>query len=321
MEWFILALVASIFWAVVVIVDKFILTRYIRDAVAYQVFLAIVMLPFIAFLLPFTPASINGNGDGNLNPNLNLVLIPLTILLGVVLGLGFVLYNRALLIEEVSRVTPLLFLSPLFVLLLSYLFIGEALPMHRYVGIGLMVLSAITVSLRVEGIRRGHGHSHSHSMHVTLSPALLMILALDMMTATKDVISKLLLAHLDYLSYLFWFMLGNIIGRPLLLLMPLNRSNTLRVVRTLPLKIYLLCFFNSSLGWAGYILYFKAISMTYVSLVSAIPTTQPFIVFVFATLLGFFYPELIEEKIDRWSVSLKGMAVLSILAGTYLILS
>lgn len=307
MQWFILALIASTLWAVVVIVDKFILTHHIRDAAPYQVFLALTMLPFLIFLLPFTPHT-------NSPPS---VVFPLVIiLLGVVLGLVYVLYNKALLIEEVSRVTPLFYLSPLFVLLFSFMFIGEGLSLRRYVGIGLMVFSAISVSLR--GRDR---QSHSHSLHISLSPALLMILVLDIMNAGKDVISKLMLSHLDYLSYLFWFMLGNIAGRPLLLLIPHNREKTLTIIKTLPSKIYLLSFINSSLAWAGYVLYFKAVSMTYVSLVCAIPTTQPFLVFIFATLLGLFYPGLIEEKTDRRSLTIKGIAAVSIMIGAYLIIS
>ena len=311
MQWYILALIASTLWAVVVIVDKFILTHYIRDAVSYQVFLALTMLPFLIFLIPFTPHT---------NSPTSIVFPLVIILLGVALGLVYVLYNKALLIEEVSRVTPLFYLSPLFVLLLSFLFIGEGLSLRRYVGIGLMVFSAITVSVSLRGRNRDR-HSHSHSLHISLSPALLMILVLDIMNAGKDVVSKLMLSHLDYLSYLFWFMLGNIAGRPLLLLIPHNREKTLMIIKTLPPKIYLLSFINSTLAWAGYVLYFKAVSMTYISLVSAIPTTQPFLVFIFATLLGLFYPELIEEKTDRRSLTIKGIAAVSIMIGAYLIIS
>ena len=314
MQWFILALIASILWAVVVIVDKFILTHYIKDAVSYQVFLTLTMLPFLISLLPFT--------SHNTNSSTPIILPVIIILLGVAMGLVFVLYNKALMIEEVSRVTPLFYLSPLFVLLFSFMFIGEGLSLRRYLGIGLMVFSAISVSVSLRRRNRdSRRQSHSHSLHIVLSPALLMILVLDIMNAGKDVISKLILSHLDYLSYLFWFLLGNIAGRPFLLLIPHNREKTLMIIKTLPPKVYLLSFISSSLAWTGYVLYFKAVSMTYISLVSAIPTTQPFLVFIFATLLGLFYPGLIEEKTDRRSLTIKGIAAVSVLIGAYLILT
>ena len=314
MQWFILALIASILWAVVVIVDKFILTHYIKDAVSYQVFLTLTMLPFLISLLPFT--------SHNTNSSTPTILPVIIILLGVTMGLVYVLYNKALLIEEVSRVTPLFYLSPLFVLLFSFMFIGEGLSLRRYLGIGLMVFSAISVSVSLRRRNRdSRRQSHSHSLHIVLSPALLMILVLDIMNAGKDVISKLILSHLDYLSYLFWFLLGNIAGRPFLLLIPHNREKTLMIIKTLPPKVYLLSFISSSLAWTGYVLYFKAVSMTYISLVSAIPTTQPFLVFIFATLLGLFYPGLIEEKTDRRSLTIKGIAAVSVLIGAYLILT
>ncbi len=298
-EWFIFAFIAATFWSVVVIVDKFVLTHHIKDAVTYQIFLAFVMLPFLVVMLPFIPL--------NTPPG----LIIFTVLLGMILSLVFVLYNRALIIEEASRVTPLLFISPLFVLLFSFLFIGEELSLKRYAGILLMILSAITVSLR--GIERGHS--------LSVSPALLIILFLDVITAGKDVISKLMLYHMDYRSYLFWFILGNIIGRPLLLLIPHSGEKLLTIMRTLPPRIFLLSLINTVLAWTGYILYFKAISMTYVSLVSAIPASQPFLVFIFATILGAFYPELIKEDINRNTIALKGIAVVCIIAGAYMIIS
>jgi len=68
-------------------------------------------------------------------------------------------------------------------------------------------------------------------------------------------------------------------------------------------------------------LYFKAISLTFVSLVSAILSVQPFLVFVFALLLGVFYPGLLNESVEWRGVVVKGIAGVTILIGTYLIIS
>ncbi len=55
---------------------------------------------------------------------------------------------------------------------------------------------------------------------------------------------------------------------------------------------------------------------------SAIPSTQPFFVFLFAIVLGVFYPELIKENIDEKSaVVIKGIAAVMVLVGTYLIVA
>jgi len=62
-----------------------------------------------------------------------------------------------------STMTP-----PLFVLLFSSIFLGERLSQNEYLGIGLLVFSAILVSFRKSELR-----------YMALSPALLLILFLD----------------------------------------------------------------------------------------------------------------------------------------------
>ena len=297
--WYIPALLASILWAVVVIVDKFVLTHHIKDAYSYQLFLTITFIP--PLLILFFCSSFHES----------MLLYLLILVLGIIFGLAFVLYNKALLVEEVSRVTPLFYLAPLFVLILSALFLGEHLPTRRYIGIGLMVLSAILVSFR-----------WPERKSFSVSPALFMMLFLDLLIAGKDVIAKFLFSYIDYWTYLFWFVLGNIVVRPFLLLHPNIKRRFIADIKSLQPRIYLLCFVNSALAWLGYVLYFDAISRTYVSLVSAIPSTQPFFVFIFAIVLGVFYPELIKENIsEKSSVLVKGSATVMILVGAYLIVS
>jgi uncharacterized membrane protein len=297
--WYIPALLASILWAVVVIVDKFVLTHHIKDAYSYQLFLTITFIPPVLIL--FFCSSFHES----------MLLYLLILVLGIIFGLAFVLYNKALLVEEVSRVTPLFYLAPLFVLILSALFLGEHLPTRRYIGIGLMVLSAILVSFR-----------WPERKSFSVSPALFMMLFLDLLIAGKDVIAKFLFSYIDYWTYLFWFVLGNIVVRPFLLLHPNIKRRFIADIKSLQSRIYLLCFVNSALAWLGYVLYFDAISMTYVSLVSAIPSTQPFFVFIFAIVLGVFYPELIKENIsEKSAVLIKGIATVMILVGAYLIVS
>jgi len=297
--WYIPALLASLLWAVVVIVDKFVLTHHIKDAYSYQLFLTITLVP-IALILFFCSCFHH-----------SMLLYLLILLLGMIFGLVFVLYNKALLVEEVSRVTPLFYLSPLFVLMLSTLFLGEHLPPKSYIGIGLMVLSAILVSFR-----------WPERKSFSVSPALFMILFLDLLIACKDVIAKFLFSYIDYWTYLFWFVLGNIVIRPFLLFLPDIKIRFIADMKSLKPKIYLICFINSTLAWVGFVFYYDAVSRTYVSLVSAIPSTQPFFVFLFAIVLGVFYPELIKENIDEKSaVVIKGIAAVMVLVGTYLIVA
>jgi len=301
MYWYIPALMASLLWAAVVIVDKFVLTHHIKDAFSYQIIQAVTFIPPLLFL--FFCSSFHGS----------LLLGIMILVLGMIFGLAFILYNKALLVEEVSRVTPLFYLTPIFVILLSALFLGEHLPPRRYIGIGLMVVSAISVSFRWQNAK---------SLTFSISPALFMISFLDLLIAGKDIIAKFMFSYINFWTYLFLFVLGNILVRPFLLFIPRIRSRFIADLKSLPLQIYLLCFVNSAIVWAGFTLYFFAVSITYVSLVSAVPSTQPFFVFVFAMVLAVFYPELINEDIaEKSAVIIKGIAAVIVLIGTYLIVA
>ncbi len=123
------------------------------------IFLIITLIPSVLVLFIFS--------SSHLQNYLYLLFYLVILVIGMILGLVFVLYNKALLIEEVSRVTPLFYLSPLFVLLFASLFPGESLSLKRYPGIGLLVFSAISVSLR------GAEHkskSKSKSKSLSISP-------------------------------------------------------------------------------------------------------------------------------------------------------
>jgi len=50
-------------------------------------------------------------------------------------------------------------------------------------------------------------------------------------------------------------------------------------------------------------------------------STQPFLVFVIAIMLTVFYPGPLKERIERKGVIIKGIAVVTILIGSYLIVS
>jgi uncharacterized membrane protein len=182
--WFILALLASILWAVAVIVDKFVLTHYIKDAFSYQIFMTIPLISPVLVLFTFA----------SFHDYLAFYLISLVI--GMILGLMFVLYNKALLIEEVSRVTPLFYITPLFVLFFSSLFLGEYLSQNEYIGFGLLVFSAILVSFRKSELK-----------YMALSPALLLVLALDLILAGKDVIAKFMFSYIDPTFRIFQYKL------------------------------------------------------------------------------------------------------------------
>jgi drug/metabolite transporter (DMT)-like permease len=77
-----------------------------------------------------------------------------------------------------------------------------------------------------------------------------------------------------------------------------------------------------SISWTvAIILFFYAASLGPITLVSTIGIISPLFTLVFATLLSKYFPEVLEEEIDRKTLALKLFAVLLIFIGTYLIMA
>jgi hypothetical protein len=56
-----------------------------------------------------------------------------------------------------------------------------------------------------------------------------------------------------------------------------------------------------------------------VALVSSVAAMQPFITLLYVILLGWFFPGIVFEEMDRKTVAIKAAAVLLIVAGVYLV--
>jgi uncharacterized membrane protein YGL010W len=69
------------------------------------------------------------------------------------------------------------------------------------------------------------------------------------------------------------------------------------------------------------ILIADAVSLTYVALVSAISSVQPFFVLLIAIVVSVFYPELLNESTERKGIIIKVIAAVTILGGGYFIVS
>lgn len=295
MDWLIFALVAPMLWAVGVVIDKYILTKHMQDPFSYQLLYTITEAPILLLLL-FTSISF---------------AFPWFVL-GIVGGLGtylgLILYFKAMAIEEASRVISLLYISPIFVLPLAYVFLEEILSLPSYVGVAFLVLGAIFISYRKEEGR--------NSM---ISPALGLILASGVVWAGYEVLTKYVLDTIDYSSYLFWNFIGTIIIALSLFCFPKIRGNFLNDLQRVNRTVLFWRIVNTTLGLVAIIFYYIAMSGGLVSLVAAASSLEPFFVFTFTLLLSLFLPKILKEEIEKGAVTIKTLAIILIIFGTLLI--
>jgi len=297
MDWLIFSIIASIFWGLGVVIDKYLLTKHMQDPFSYQLLYMITEVPILLLLL-FTPISSD------------FPWFALGIVGGLGTYLGLMLYFKAMAIEEASRVISLIYTSPIFVLILASVFLQETLSLPMYFGVVFLVLGAISISYR-----KVKGRSS------IISPALGLLLASSVVWAGYEVLTKYVLGFIEYPSYLFWNFIGTLITGFVLFCFPKIRCNFLNDIKRVDRNILFWRILNTSMSLIAIIFYYIAISRGLVSLVAAISSLEPFFVFIFTLLLSLFVPRILKEDIGKGAITTKALAIILIIVGTGLIAS
>jgi drug/metabolite transporter (DMT)-like permease len=295
LEWLVFALLSPAFWGLNNVVNKFLVSKKFQGYFSISIYLNLVDLIFAATVFVFTPISFQ---------------FPYS-LFAMVVGLlpvfAFWFYTKALKVEEVSRLTPLFQFIPIFVVLMSVVFLDEILSAQRYFGIALIVLTSLLISYK----KTQHGNS--------LTSTLKLMIPFSIILAVNTVLNKYLLNYMDYWSAFFWMMIGSALAVLCMLVFPKPRKE---FKQTLPL-LGKRTFFTALLGEGTYImgLVFSLIAtaLGYVSLVSALSGLQHFFVFIYMILLSLFVPNILKEELHSKVVIIKTVAIALMFVGTWLI--
>jgi len=295
MDWFMFAFFASLFWAVGVVIDKYVLTTHMQDPFSYQLLYTITQAPIL--LLPmFTSISF---------------VFPWFVL-GIVGGFGayfgFILYFRAMVIEEASTVIALLYISPIFVLPLAYIFLEEILSLPSYIGVVFLVFGALFISYRKEKGKKP-----------VISPALGLILASAVVWAGYEVLTKYVLNAIEYTSYLFWNFIGTAMIGLSLFCFPKTRGSFISDIQKLSKTVHFWRIINTSLSFFAIVFYYIAVSGGPISLVAAALSLEPFFVYMLTITISLYVPKILKEETEKRVVTIKAFAIFLIVIGTWLI--
>ena len=296
MDWLTFALIGTSSLAATGILDKFILSRYIRNSVAYLIFLILVQQLFTILILIF-------RGVQFVYPASHLALMA-----GSFQVVLWVSYLRALQVEEVSRVMPLVFVYPLFVFIASALLLGETLSPARYTGAFMLVLSAVLVSYRPT----------AGKTPLVLSPAVRYLFFFWVFVALYAVTAKYLLSFMDEWQLYLWSSIGNLIfGIPLLLFRRIRAETRSLLGRGYQVLGAVLL--EEIFDFSGRISFIFAYSLGSVALVSSVNALQPIIVLIYVIILSLLMPGILKEEISRDTLLFKFIAAVFVVIGMYLI--
>jgi len=291
MSWVLFSILATLFFAITNVVDKYLLTKWFKKPVIPLLIFGIVSLIASGIVYLF-------NGFAPLSP----LHIILSFVSGIFSIFGAFLYFKAVQLDEISRIATLFYLMPLFVLILATIFLNEIFTLPNYIGILLLISGAILISLK--------------RFKLSLGLAFWLIILADLNWAGSLVIMKYLLNFADYWTIFSYTRIGYIFA--LVPMFLVNFRDFFSVIRKNSKAVSVMSL-NQTLGVVADLFLTIAVSIGYVTLVNALSSVQPFFVLLLAVVLSTFYPKILKEEIGRSTVMLKLLAIILMFIGALLI--
>lgn len=292
MNWLLISIIAYLFFAVVFIIDRILLTKSIPNPLVYAFYVGILSI-LVLILAPF----------GLILPSAWQILIAL--LTGLLYIAALIVFYRALQKYEASRVVPMVgSLVPIFTLVLAFVFLSERLTFWQIIAFFVLVIGGIFISFEKGAL----GYSVKGWQLVLLAAFIFGLFY---------VLSKYVYLHQPFISGFIWGRLGSFLGALILLALPQTRKIIFGVSGAVKQKTKISLIFISSLSLAAlaFFLVNYAVSLGNVSLVNALQGVQYIFLLFVVILLAKKFPQLLDEKITKGAIIQKLLAILLISLG------
>ena len=296
MVWLLFALLGNFFYACSGIIDQLLRKKHVKHnasvTILWLVFFFFVWLAIVPFIHISVPAA----------PKILAALVAGFMVLMVALP-----YFYAISVEEVSKVVPVWQLSSVFVLVISAVFLGEALLPRHYYGFAAMLLGGLLL-----GIDMGKGG-------FKMNKAVLAVAAASVMLAVHLVLIKFFYTTESFWNGFFWIPLGSFAGAAFLALLPGNFKRVKGELLSLTKLGFGLLLASTIVTFLADVSLLLAIKKGPVSLVSVIGGTQMMFLFVMTVIISRYFPRILKENISRKALLTKFGAIALMIVGLYLI--
>ncbi|UCD03691.1 MAG: EamA family transporter [Candidatus Woesearchaeota archaeon] len=292
MLWIIYPVIAAFFWAIVEIIDRHIIKDELRDP-----WICTSIFGFTFYIIFAILAALIGNVF-----SIPITIIFLLILGGVISACASIFYYSALKKERISRLAPLFPTNLIWIIILSFFILNERLLLIQYIGISILLIGVILIAFK-----KGTKYK--------INFAALLILISTFAWAVRDLFIKLSsnLGGYHIFNILFWVFLGYFTISTIIFIIhhPKIIEKSKKGVEYIIL--------NSFLCFIAYAIYVYAISKYLLSLVSALASITPLLVFLIVFLLTRVNSKLIYEKYSKHDLIINLMATIFVVIGAVLI--
>lgn len=290
--WIILSLIVAFLFSITFTIDKIYMSKWIKNPI-----IPILFSGTISILVGGIIFAVRGFSNISL---INLILV--LVAGGFLFGMNF-FYFKAVKLEEISRVTPLFCLAPLFVLILAAIFLGEKFGFLKYVGIFLLIIGAIMISTR--------------SIKIKLNKAFWFMILSTFLASTSHVIVKYLLNFEDYWTIFSYSRVGYF-----LFLIPfffVYIPKLIETVKKYGKKVVAVLSINQTIAVAGFFIMMVALSFGSVTLVNSLVLIDVFFVLILSIILSKFFPKTLKEKVTKPIIIQKVVASILMVGGAILV--
>ncbi len=296
--WIVVVIIAHILNAINFIVDKLLLSKFVRSPVVYAFMIGslgmavVVAFPWAWYLPSGAQLAVDA-------------------MAGASLILALLFFFKALQIGEASRVPPLVGgLIPIFTFVLSYFFLGERLSSRELIAFLLLLVGSVLITIM---------KSKSEKKQALIKKGYFYAVAAGLLFAISFVLTKYAYLEQEFLSAFIWIRFGSFAVVLFFLLSSDRRQQIKTAFQGASRKVRAVFIGNQILGAAAFLLLNYAISLASVSLINALQGVQyVFLILAMAVLVKVF-PRFFTEKITREIVIQKVIAIILIGAGLSLI--
>ncbi|MEK7634877.1 MAG: EamA family transporter [Patescibacteria group bacterium] len=298
MNWFFIALVAPLLYAISNHTDKYLISKYIHDnkvgaLIIFSALFGVFALPIILIINPLVLGVSLGQG---------IILM----IIGVLVVLSILCYLYALQFDEATFVVPFYQMIPIFGFILAYFILGETLTKTQIIASLAILLGALILSFDIQ----------DKKIRFKKKVVLLMSVA-SFFYAMSDVLFKFVAIERGFWVSTFWTLVGKVlIGIIFLIFISSYRSEFFLLIKEAKGKILALNSMNETLTIVADMTVQYAILLAPVALVLMVNGFQPLFVFVIGLGLTLFFPHISQEKIQKKHLIQKIGAILIMLIGS-----
>lgn len=300
MSWVVFAFSGPVLWAISVHLDKYLVERFFKESnvavmLLFTAFVGVVLLPFIWLCEP----SVAAPGLGS---------IALIVLAGVLYMVAMLLYLQALQTEEASVVALYFQVGPLFGYGLAYLVLGETLAARQLAGGVLIIVGALSASVRF-----------AYGARMFKTRLAVLMLTCGFAGALAGLIFKIFALNVEFWTTTFWIYVGEAIFGCALLLVPTYRGQLLATLRVNTAALLSINGSNELINLGGGLGNRYALTFAPLSIVQAIGSTTTLFVFAFGVVLSLLWPGLGRENLSGRELLKKGLAAVLVAVGVVLV--